>query len=168
MPYKQIKNGGNLKNFIPITKVTVDNTKTQHSIQYSTQHNYDIDRAYISEGSEQNTIHNSQYSYQTKLLDQIIQALQIAIGSKMNPPDPLWSLERLERASSMGWELTTSQVKELIGASPNCDRGRNSFRRGSFVFVKSGKIGRQTSWKIERLYRDENTALRSPKTESGV
>ena len=79
----------------------------------------------------------------------------------MSPPDPLWSLERLERASSMGWELTTSQVKELIGASPNCDRGRNSFRRGSFVFVKSGKIGRQTSWKVERLYRDDNTALRS-------
>lgn len=72
----------------------------------------------------------------------------------MTPADPLWYLAKLETARASDWELTTSQVKDLIGVKPKCDRGKNTFRRGSFIFVKSGKIGNQTSWKVKKLVND--------------
>lgn len=160
---KHIKNGGTIKNFIPTTKVTVDNTGAQHN----TQHSDSLDISNVSSATQHNTQLTTQYSTQTQLLGEFVQALQIAIheanlafserASKMNPPDPLWYLEKLEAASAMAWELTTSQVKELIGVTPRCDRGKNTFKRGSFIFVKSGKIGRQTSWKVQKLFPDDNT-----------
>ncbi|MEN9567487.1 MAG: hypothetical protein RLZZ69_2683 [Cyanobacteriota bacterium] len=72
----------------------------------------------------------------------------------MTPPDPLWYLGKLEIARASGWELTTSQVKELIGVKPSCKQGKKTFKRGSFIFVKTGKIGNQTSWKVQKVTDD--------------
>ena len=137
---EHLKNGGTLKNFVPtaIAQVTV----------HDTQHNPDT--ASIVETTQ----HTPQLSTQSVLLGDIVQNLSQAIAEKMQPIDPLWYLGRLEAARASGWELTTSQVKELIGVKPSCKQGKKTFRRGSFVFVKAGKIGNQTSWKVQKVTDD--------------
>jgi hypothetical protein len=137
---EHLKNGGTLKNFVPtaIAEVTVHNT----------QHNPDT--ASIVETTQ----HTPQLSTQSVLLGDIVQNLSQTIAEKMQPIDPLWYLGRLEAARASGWELTTSQVKELIGVKPSCKQGKKTFRRGSFVFVKAGKIGNQTSWKVQKVTDD--------------
>ena len=56
-------------------------------------------------------------------------------------------LECLDRAASQNWLLTTLEVKKLLGVSPVGAR----YVRGSFAFIKCGKIGRQIGWRIEKL-----------------
>lgn len=70
---------------------------------------------------------------------------QIAAAVK-SQPDPLQHYESLERAVRNNWLLSTSEVKQLIGVKPYgavCVRG-------SFAFIKSGKIGGQTAWRVEK------------------
>lgn len=62
--------------------------------------------------------------------------------------DPLWNLAALERARDSSWLLTTAQVKNLIGVKPSCKAGKKSYKRGNFIFVKSGKIGSQIAWRV--------------------
>ena len=137
---EHLKNGGTLKNFVPTTHAevtvhdTADNPDTTSTL-----------------GTTQ---HTPQLSTQSVLLGDIIQTASNAIAEKMQPVDPLWYLGRLEVARASGWELTTSQVKELIGVKPSCQKDKKVFRRGSFVFVKSGKIGNQTSWKVQKVTDD--------------
>ena len=141
---EHIKNGGTLKNFVPtaIAEVTV----------HDTQHGSDTTS--VTPDAQ----HTSQLSTQSEsmqvLLGDIAKAVSTAIAEKMQPVDPLWYLGRLEAARASGWELTTSQVKDLIGVKPSCKQGKKTFRRGSFVFVKSGKIGSQTSWKVRKVTND--------------
>ena len=153
---EHIKNGGTLKNFVPtaIAQVTVDNT----------QHNLDTASADWSPPTLQSngdslqrietTQHTPQLNTQSVLLGDIVQNIGQAIAEKMQPVDPLWYLGRLEAARASGWELTTSQVKELIGVKPSCKQGKKTFRRGSFIFAKAGKIGNQTSWKVHKVTDD--------------
>ena len=61
--------------------------------------------------------------------------------------DPISNWRRLQEATENGWLLTTSQVRELTGAKPH----GQSWQRGSFVFRKTGKIGREASWSVERV-----------------
>lgn len=149
---EHIKNGGTIKNFVPTThaEVTVHDTASQHS--------QDHDRSSIVETTlyaERYPLgHSTQLEVTPKLLGDIAKAVSSAIAEKMTPPDPLWYLSRLETARAEGWELTTSQVKELIGVKPSCKQGKKTFRRGSFIFVKSGKIGNQTSWKVQKVTDD--------------
>jgi len=61
--------------------------------------------------------------------------------------EPLQHYAALERAIASGWLLSTSEVRSLIGTKPHGDR----FQHGSFVFVKSGKIGNQAAWRVAKV-----------------
>jgi hypothetical protein len=61
--------------------------------------------------------------------------------------DPLQHYAALERAIASGWLLSTAEVRSLISTKPHGDR----FQHGSFVFVKSGKIGAQAAWKVLKV-----------------
>ncbi|MEN9517808.1 MAG: hypothetical protein RLZZ381_396 [Cyanobacteriota bacterium] len=137
---EHIKNGGTIKNFVPTThaEVTVHNTSPNPGISSIVE----------------TTQHTPQLNTQSVLLGDIAKAVSSAIALKMTPPDPLWYLGKLEIARASGWELTTSQVKELIGVKPSCKQGKKTFKRGSFIFVKTGKIGNQTSWKVQKVTDD--------------
>lgn len=139
---QHLKSGGTLKNFVPEAQVTVHDTATQHSDN--------LDISSITEASQHTTQLNIQHTTQSETT-QLIQALSQAIADKIQPTNPLWFLAELERARANNWELTTSQVKALIGVKPSCKSGKKTFRRGSFVFVKSGKIGNQTAWKVQKV-----------------
>ena len=135
--HEHLKNGGTIKNFVPTTQAEV--------ILHNTSSNPDISS--IVETAQ----HNTELTTQTQLLGDIVESVTVAIAPYMQPTDPLWYMTILERARVQEWELTTSQVKELIGVKPVCNSGKRTFKRGSFIFVKSGKIGNQTAWKVQKV-----------------
>ena len=61
-------------------------------------------------------------------------------------------LEPLRKAASQGLELTTNQIAQLLGVSSSfITKNPVSFDYEGFRFVRSGRSGRQISWKIEYL-----------------
>ncbi len=58
--------------------------------------------------------------------------------------EPLAHWEQLEKAVTHNWLLTSADVKRVIGVKPKGD----SFRLGSFTFIRSGTIGNQTAWRV--------------------
>jgi hypothetical protein len=76
------------------------------------------------------------------LLDRIL--------DRVTPKDPLSHHTHLERASAMSWELSTSEVRGLIGVKP---RGKE-YMRGCWVFerIKSPqgfkRIGNEAAWRV--------------------
>ena len=135
---EHIKNGGTIDNFEPvkIAEVTVHNTATEQ--------NGNTDISSLAE----TTLQSTQLQITPELLENVVEAISTAIASKMTPPSPLWFMAELERARASDWKLTTSQVKDLIGVKPTCKKGKKTFKRGSFIFVKSGRIGSETAWKV--------------------
>jgi hypothetical protein len=67
--------------------------------------------------------------------------------------DPLQHYTSLERAIASGWLLSTAEVRSLIGTKPRGDR----FQHGSFVFIKSGKIGTQAAWRVAKIIEGGGT-----------
>ena len=65
--------------------------------------------------------------------------------------DPLWYMETLERAREGGWLLATEEVEQLIGVKPSSSGKEDPFCREGWRFVKTGKIGAQTAWRVEKL-----------------
>lgn len=66
--------------------------------------------------------------------------------------DPLQHYAALERAIASGWILTTAEVRALIGVKPRGDQ----FQRGSFIFIRSGKIGTQAAWRVAKVVEGGN------------
>jgi len=141
---EHIKNGGTIDNFEPvkIAEVTVHNTATEQN------GNTDISSLVETQ------LHSTQLQITPELLENVVEAISTAIASKMTPPSPLWFMAELERARASDWKLTTSQVKDLIGVKPKCQKGKKTFKRGSFIFVKCGKIGNETAWKVMKENND--------------
>lgn len=54
--------------------------------------------------------------------------------------------EKLEKAHEKGWLLSTSELAELLKLSPGSIQ--REFERGGFRFIKAGKNGRESAWKI--------------------
>jgi hypothetical protein len=75
---------------------------------------------------------------------ELIEAIARHIASTR---DPLQHYAALERAIASGWLLSTTEVRALISTKPHGDR----FQRGSFVFIRSGKIGAQAAWKVLKV-----------------
>ncbi|AFY79551.1 hypothetical protein Ple7327_4446 [Pleurocapsa sp. PCC 7327] len=70
------------------------------------------------------------------------------LTARFQPADPLWYMSVLERAHSSNWILTTEEVERLIGVKPHCQPSQNSYQRGCWIFVKVGKEGAQTAWRV--------------------
>lgn len=69
------------------------------------------------------------------------------IAAALRPTEqPLAHLEQLEKAVANNWLLTTTDVMRVIGVKPKGD----SFARGSFTFIRSGKIGNQSAWRVTK------------------
>ncbi|MGK7905915.1 MAG: hypothetical protein AB4040_01615 [Synechococcus sp.] len=78
-----------------------------------------------------------------------LEQLQLHRGDR--PPNPVWYMEVLERASQSDWVLSTEEVEGLIGVKPRCSGNQTTFERGGWLFNKVGKIGSQTSWRVSKL-----------------
>lgn len=73
---------------------------------------------------------------------QLVHEIAAALRSDANPIEHWFSLERAAMSNLL---LSSMEIKQLIGVKPAGDR----FTRGSFTFIKSGKIGSQSAWKVE-------------------
>lgn len=133
------KPNSTLSNFIPLSSVKID--KSIDSI---------IDTKIDSNESE-----NKIQPLDTQLLAEFTSQIGISIASqianKLQPIDPLWYHSSLERARASGWLLTTSEVKDLIGVKPRTKKGNTTFKRGNWIFIKAGKIGNQTAWRVDKV-----------------
>ena len=67
-------------------------------------------------------------------------------------PSPLSRFEELEKAVIGGWILPTSLVQEIAGTVPK----GNNFTRGSFVFIRTGKVGREAGWIVQKISSTKN------------
>ena len=76
--------------------------------------------------------------------------LEKTLASRLQPSNPLWYMDVLEKAETANWILTTDEVEHLIGVKPQCHHHESSFHRGSWVFTKAGKIGAQTGWRVQK------------------
>lgn len=72
------------------------------------------------------------------------------IASQLQPKSPLWFHRELKEAAAEGWLLSTEEVQQLIGVKPTPKKGEDFYERGSWTFVKAGKIGTQTAWRVVR------------------
>lgn len=67
------------------------------------------------------------------------------IAAALKPTEqPLSHWEQLEKAVANNWLLSTADVQRVIGVKPKGER----FTRGSFTFIRSGKIGNQSAWRV--------------------
>lgn len=75
-------------------------------------------------------------------------AIAIAEAFKSQAPviDPFFYIDRLIFLAEQKIQITTKEVKQLIGVTPE----GNNYKRGSFTFVKIGKIGRYSGWIVKR------------------
>ena len=69
------------------------------------------------------------------------------ISFQLEKRDDIDLLRQLQEIADNGWLINTTQLKGLIDVTP---KGKE-FTRGSFRFSKSGKIGAQSAWKVERV-----------------
>ncbi len=85
----------------------------------------------------------------TAIADSLVK-LEKTLASRLQPSNPLWYMDVLEKAEAANWILTTDEVENLIGIKPQCHHDETSYHRGSWVFIKAGKIGAQTGWRVKK------------------
>ena len=71
-----------------------------------------------------------------------------AIAANQPPPDPLARYRQLEEIAAHGWELPTSELAHLLGLKT---LSGSELERYGFRFVKVGKAGIESAWKVEKL-----------------
>lgn len=92
----------------------------------------------------------SQLIQQLKAIATALVDLETTLATRMQPPNPLWYMDVLEKAEAAKWILTTDEVEHLIGIKPHCNHDETTYYRGSWAFIKAGKIGAQTGWKVKK------------------
>ena len=133
-----------LSNFVPVSTVEVN-----------TPVNTPINNSIYSDSSEINPQINTPIN--TQLLAELT-SIGYSLISALRERDPLEHYSSLEQAMLSNWLLTTSEVKALIGVKPKTKKGDNTFRRGNWVFVKSGKIGNQAAWQVTKVSTNLNSS----------
>ncbi len=99
----------------------------------------------------------------TELLAKIsmrLEKLEILLTKPLTPPNPLWYMPILEQVDTHAWIVSSDEVEQLIGVKPHCAPGDNFFVRGCWKFVKTGKVGTHSSWRVIK----ETTTLPSDST----
>ena len=93
----------------------------------------------------------AQIAQQLGAITTALDTLNEHMAQQATQRDPLWYMETLERAQEGGWLMATEEVEQLIGVKPSSSGKEEHFDRGCWRFVKTGKIGAQTAWRVEKL-----------------
>jgi hypothetical protein len=113
----------------------------------------DEDRSSVTEAAP--TVRSSPpaTNYIEELLTNIshrLEQLEVLVSKQSTPPNPLWYMPILERVDRQGWIISSEEVEKLIGIKPHCESGHNFFMRGCWKFVKVGKVGTHSSWRVSK------------------
>ncbi len=134
-----------LSNFVAVSTVQID-TPIDTVVDNSIDSNSSDIKQHVHESIDT--------SIDSQLIGELASKIGIAIashlGKELATKDPLWHYAALERARASGWLLTSSEVKDLIAVKPKAKKGSNTFKRGIWVFTKSGKIGNQAAWRVTK------------------
>jgi hypothetical protein len=79
-----------------------------------------------------------------------LEKLEVLLSKHPAPSSPLWYMPILEQVDAQGWIIASEEVEQLIGIKPHCEPGHNFFVRGCWKFVKVGKIGTHSSWRVSK------------------
>jgi hypothetical protein len=93
---------------------------------------------------------NRQIIQQLETIAESLVKLETTLASRLKPSNPLWYMDILEKAEAGNWILSTEEVEQLIGVKPQCHHEETSYHRGNWVFIKVGKIGAQTGWRVQK------------------
>jgi hypothetical protein len=93
---------------------------------------------------------NRQIIQQLETIAESLVKLETTLASRLQPSNPLWYMDILEKAEAANWILSTEEVEQLIGIKPQCHHEETSYHRGNWVFIKVGKIGAQTGWRVQK------------------
>ncbi len=80
-----------------------------------------------------------------------LEHLEQSLAIHLQSSNPLEYLAVLEQAAAAAWVISSSEVERLIGVKPHCKKGTSTYERGNWRFIKAGKIGTQTGWRIEKI-----------------
>ncbi|MEX0271982.1 hypothetical protein AB3R30_22920 [Leptolyngbyaceae cyanobacterium UHCC 1019] len=144
------RDGGPDKRFnnnrqLPIAKYGVVAFSSQNFIAYLIVSSLEIASSFTQSFSK---ILDSSNSGAKSLLSSNSQFQSALLEADCSPEH----LEPLKKAASQGSELTTSQIAQLLGVSTSfITKNPSSFDYEGFRFVRSGRSGRQLSWKVEYL-----------------
>ncbi|PSB58053.1 hypothetical protein C7B77_06235 [Chamaesiphon polymorphus CCALA 037] len=98
--------------------------------------------------------HNNQIETLLENLASRLAQMERLLSKHSTPHNPLWYLPILEQVDTHGWIISSEEVEQLIGIRPHCEPGHNSFMRGCWKFVKVGKIGTHSSWRVIKEISD--------------
>lgn len=85
--------------------------------------------------------------------NEIVQALanlEALIANRLQPINPLWYMEIMERAHQCEWVLSSEQVEQLIGIKPQCPPGKNAFHRDGWIFIKVLPMESHLGWRVAK------------------
>lgn len=113
-----------------------------------------VEEPIISTPETQNAS-NLELVQQLRAIADSLVKLEKTLASRLQPSNPLWYMDVLEKAATANWILTTDEVEHLIGIKPQCHHDENSFPRGSWIFIKAGKVGAQTGWLVQKQNEEQ-------------
>lgn len=87
---------------------------------------------------------NQQLDLFAQLTERIADTVTSRINSTFKSPIAHW--RELVYANENKLVLTSREIKAIIGVKPT----GAEFKRGAFTFKKDDKIGRETSWRVEK------------------
>ena len=136
-----LKKGGTLKNYTSVGElVDIEYSTVQDSSTLQYKENNSTSEALAA--GQDSTVHQ----------DSTVQLLLAVAQMAANQRSPLWWQAELEKARVSKWLLTTKEVQQLIGVKPKVSKGKKIYKRGCWIFKKTGKIGSQIAW---RVYKEE-------------
>ncbi|NEZ57128.1 hypothetical protein [Adonisia turfae] len=97
---------------------------------------------------------NQQLTDAISEISQALHQLNQTIMAQSHRTNPLWYMDVLERAATAQWLLTTDEIEQLMGVKPKCHGKDKIYQRGTWTFVKVGKLGAQTAWKVTKTRLD--------------
>ncbi|NJO74949.1 MAG: hypothetical protein HC833_15005 [Leptolyngbyaceae cyanobacterium RM1_406_9] len=84
------------------------------------------------------------------LMEAISSRYPQGVVSRTHPdPDPLANLEALEKACRHGWQLSTSQLAQLLGLKTLSGK---TIQRYGFTFTRVGRNGPESAWAITKTH----------------
>ncbi len=132
-----LKLGGSIKTFTPTVTATV-----QPEID-SVNSNLDNGSVNSKTDSVSSQLDSQENYVQLDLFEEIV----FKVVEKVVPSNPISHWEKLDQAVERGYILSTSEVAELLGTKSKS----KEWTRGSFKFIRRGKIGNQSGWQVTKI-----------------
>ena len=135
-----VRKGNSLESFIPPSKVSIVQPEKDSILD---------SRVDKKKGGKDLTV-NPQLDNQYSQIDLL--SFFTSIADLQSQEKSLLEPERqLQELADNGWTIETKRLEKILGCEVRTRNGNTSFQRGCWQFKKSGKIGRQTAWKIFKI-----------------